>query len=240
MSLKVAFVAEYASENENELQFISALVAALGNSGGSRKAELDLSPAGDTLAVSETVGSKEAIVDNSASAAVLNKLLNGELQSAHLYWQASAWCVERHLDGCADLLVTHADEELTHMKKMYQFMIDSEFPISFTALPAPTITAETVLELFQQILAHEGTVTDAVGAAVNDAQAAGDHSTFEFLQWFVMEQRGEMKLFRNIVDRIKLIGDGPLALYMIDQEVTNIGKTATDPVSPMAAPPPGA
>lgn len=179
-------------------------------------------------------------MENSTSAKALNTLLNGELASAHLYWQAGAWCAEKHLDGCADFLVVHADEELTHMKKMYQFMIDSEFPITFDALPAPAIEATTVFELFQHILDHEKKVTNAVGEAVKEAQAAGDHSTFEFLQWFVMEQRGEMKLFRDIVDRISLIGDGPQALYFIDQEVANIGSTATDPVSPAAAPGPGA
>ncbi|MEM7170044.1 MAG: ferritin [Pseudomonadota bacterium] len=156
----------------------------------------------------------------------LNGLLNGELRAAHLYWQAAAWCAERHMDGCSEFLSVHADEELTHMKRLFQFLIDSEVEIQFSALPAPKVEAETVRELFEAILAHEGKVTHAVGEAVKEAQAAGDHGTFEFLQWFVMEQRGEMKLFRQIVDRITLIGDGPQALYLIDQEVANIGASA--------------
>lgn len=171
---------------------------------------------------------------SSLSAPTLNTLLNGELRSAHLYWQAAAWCVERHLDGCADFLMTHADEELTHMQRMFRFMIDSEIPVLFEALPAPTVTAGTLLELFASILEHERGVTDAVGEAVTAAQSAGDHSTFEFLQWFVMEQRGEMKLFRQIVDRITLIGEGPQALYLADQEIAKIASTAVDTAPPAA------
>lgn len=164
----------------------------------------------------------------------LNGLINGELRAAHLYWQASAWCAQHHLEGCADFLSVHADEELTHMKKLFQFLIDSDMEIQFSALPEPKIEAKSVLELFEMILDHEGGVTAAVGDAVKQAQGAGDHSAFEFLQWFVMEQRGELKLFRHIVDRIKLIGDGPHALYLIDQEITNIGAKSADTAAPPA------
>ncbi|MEM7124449.1 MAG: ferritin [Pseudomonadota bacterium] len=156
----------------------------------------------------------------------LNNLVNGELASAHLYWQAAGWCFDRHLDGCGEFLLAHADEELTHMRKMMRFMIDSDITIRLDALPEPAVDVDSVLALFEKILAHEQKVTDSIGHEVNKAQACGDHSTFEFLQWFVMEQRGEMKLFRDIVDRIKLIGDGPQALYFIDQEVAGIGASA--------------
>ena len=164
----------------------------------------------------------------------LNALANGELASAHLYWQAAGWCFERHLDGCGEFLLAHADEELTHMRRMLRFMIDTDMPIKLDALPEPKIDVENVLGLFEKILAHEQKVTDSIGREVNNAQASGDHSTFEFLQWFVMEQRGEMKLFRDIVDRIKLIGDGPQALYFIDQEVATIATSgaAVDQAAP--------
>lgn len=168
---------------------------------------------------------------DASRAATLNSLLNGELHAAHVYWQAGAWCAARHLDGCADFLITHADEELQHMRRMFGYMIDSELPVVFAALPAPNIDAENVLELFKMILGHEQSVTDAVNAAVKEAADVGDQSTFEFLQWFVMEQRGEMKLFRNIVDRITLIGEGPQALFFVDQEVAKIATTAADPVA---------
>lgn len=156
---------------------------------------------------------------NPSTAKVINQLMNGELRAAHLYWQAGGWCIERHLDGCAKLLLGHADEEVTHMKRMLGFLIDCEYPIYFDALPEPKIDAKTILDLFQAILAHEKTVTDNINAAVKEAQAIDDHSTFEFLQWFVKEQREEIKLFQNIIDRINLIGDGPQALYFIDTEL---------------------
>jgi len=130
--------------------------------------------------------------------------------------------VERNLDGCAQLLLTHADEELTHMKKMLGYLVDCEWRIRFHALPEPKVETDSVQELFQIILGHEKKVTEGINTAVKAAQAADDHSTFEFLQWFVMEQREEIKTFQGIIDRIKLIGDGPHALYYIDKEVADI------------------
>ena len=71
----------------------------------------------------------------------------------------------------------------------------------------------------------KASATDGINTAVKEAQASDDHSTFEFLQWFVMEQREEIKTFQGIIDRIKLIGDGPHSLYYIDKEVAEISAT---------------
>ena len=164
----------------------------------------------------------EVSVNIPSTAKVINHLMNGELGAAHLYWQAGGWCVERHLDGCADFLFAHADEELTHMKRMRSYLDDCDWPIHFDALPEPKINSETILELFETILEHEKKITDNINTAVKEAQAIDDHSTFEFLQWFVMEQREEIMTFQNIVDRIKLIGDGPQALYFVDTEIAKL------------------
>jgi len=45
-----------------------------------------------------------------------------------------------------------------------------------------------------------------------------------FLQWYVEEQREEEALMRMVMDRIKLIGDGPQSLYYIEKEIEQIHK----------------
>jgi ferritin len=42
----------------------------------------------------------------------LNRQINLEMQSAHLYLQMSSWCAHQALDGCANFLSQHADEEM--------------------------------------------------------------------------------------------------------------------------------
>ncbi|MEM1124313.1 MAG: ferritin, partial [Bacteroidota bacterium] len=48
--------------------------------------------------------------------------------------------------------------------------------------------------------------------------------TNNFLQWYIMEQREEEDLMRSLLDKIKLIGEGPMTLYYIDKEVSAINK----------------
>lgn len=105
---------------------------------------------------------------------------------------------------------------------MLNYLVDCEWSIRFQALPEPKIETESVKELFEVILDHEKHVTDGINAAVKAAQADDDHSNFEFLQWFVMEQREAIKTFKNIIDRISLIGEGPHAIYYTDKEVASI------------------
>lgn len=156
----------------------------------------------------------------------LNKLLNGELRAAHIYLQAGAWCADRSLDGCSKFLLDHASEELLHMRKFVDYMIDIDMSVQFSELSAPKIEVEHVRDLFQLILEHERLVTRNIHAAVAEAQKVGDQGTYEYLQWFVMEQREEEKTFRDILDKTKLIGEGPHSLYYIDREVSALAALA--------------
>jgi len=160
---------------------------------------------------------------------VLNQLLNGEMHAVHLYYQAAAWSADRNLDGCMALFMGHAGEELTHMRRFLDYMIDIDCPAVFTALPAPAIPVDTVPELMEMVLNHEMKVTANIDKAVKAAQEGADHSTFEFLQWFVKEQREEEKLYRDIIRRVSVIGDGPHTLYFIDKEVGEVALAQTGP-----------
>jgi ferritin len=46
-----------------------------------------------------------------------------------------------------------------------------------------------------------------------------DYSTFNFLQWYVAEQHEEEKLFKSIVDKIRVIGTEGTGLFQIDREI---------------------
>jgi len=48
-----------------------------------------------------------------------------------------------------------------------------------------------------------------------------DHSTFNFLQWYVAEQHEEEKLFKSIIDKMNIIGTEGRGLYHFDQVVGN-------------------
>lgn len=158
-------------------------------------------------------------MSNTTMAETLNRLMNGEMRAAHIYFEAGAWCTAQSLDGCAQYLLNHAAEELTHMRKFFDYLGDIDAPAHFEALPEPKLDVDEIQSLFELILEHEKKVTKSIHEAARQADAEEDYSTREFLQWFVMEQREEEKTFRDLIDLCKLVGDGPQRLYYIDKEV---------------------
>lgn len=156
----------------------------------------------------------------------INDLMNIDLQSHQIYLQAAAWAIEHNLDGCKTFMLGHATEELGHMHRSFNYLDDRGLKITFASLPAPAIKANDITGLFKEMLAHEDKVTSVVNKAVDIARAENDHDAFEFLQWFVMEQREETKVFRTILDKVELIGESPSALYHIDNEAGKMAAAA--------------
>ena len=80
-------------------------------------------------------------------------------------------------------------------------------------------TWESPLAAFEATLAHEEKVTALINNIYALAEAEHDYATRGKLDWFVSEQVEEEETAKNLVDRLKLIGDNGLALYMLDQEL---------------------
>ena len=51
-----------------------------------------------------------------------------------------------------------------------------------------------------------------------------DFSAFNFLQWYVAEQKKKKKLFHSILDKFKLLGDSTSALYHLDNELLKMAQ----------------
>lgn len=51
-----------------------------------------------------------------------------------------------------------------------------------------------------------------------------DFSTFNFLQWYASEQHEEEKLFKDILDKIEIIGIEGRGLFHLDREIANLSK----------------
>ena len=78
---------------------------------------------------------------------------------------------------------------------------------------------ESPLAAYVDTLAHEEKVTALINNLYNLAEAEKDYATRGKLDWFVAEQVEEEENAQAIIDRLKLIGDNGLALYMLDQEL---------------------
>lgn len=152
----------------------------------------------------------------------LNEQINLEMFSSHLYLQMSSWCAYQSLDGCANFLNQHADEEMMHMRRLITYLQETGALAILGGMEAPPIEFASLNEMFEKIYVHEQFITRKINDLVHLANTEPDYSTLQFLQWYVSEQHEEEFLFKSILDKIKLIGTEGQGLFFIDREVSTI------------------
>ena len=158
--------------------------------------------------------------------AALNEQIVLEGYASFLYLAMAVWCDDIGLTGCHQFLIRQFDEERAHMMKIFQYLADVDGFALTPGIAEPPRQFKSVQDIFKMVYAHEQKVTKSINKLIALASKENDYSTETFLQWYVTEQREEEALMRNVLDRIKLIGDGPQSLYFIDKEMEAINKQA--------------
>jgi ferritin len=152
----------------------------------------------------------------------LNEQINLEFYSSNLYLQMSAWCSQKGFEGAAQFLLKHADEEMQHMQKLFQYLNDTGIMPVLGELEAPKTDYASLREVFELTLEHEKFITKKINKLVEVTFECGDQSSFQFLQWYVAEQHEEEKLFNSILDKFNLLGDSGISLYFLDKELATL------------------
>lgn len=156
----------------------------------------------------------------------LNDQIALEAHASFLYLSMSVWCDSQGMEGCRDFMQRQAEEERIHMLKIFHYMSEVDAFAITPAIQQVPVKFESIKSLFEQVYVHEQKVSASIHNLVALSLEEKDHSTYNFLQWFVEEQREEEALMRTILDKIKLIGDGPQSLYYIDKEIASINAQA--------------
>lgn len=154
----------------------------------------------------------------------LNRQINLEFYSSNLYLQMSAWCEYKALEGCAEFLRVHAEEEMEHMQRLFKYVSDTGALAVIGQIKAPRVDFGSVIDVFKDILTHEQHITKEINDLADTAFSEKDYSTFNFLQWYVGEQHEEEKLFKSILDKIEMIGTSGNGLYFFDKEIAAMNK----------------
>jgi ferritin len=149
----------------------------------------------------------------------LNKQLNAEIYSAYLYLSMSAYFQSVNLDGFANWMRVQWQEELAHGLKFYDYVNERGGRVVLQAVDEPPSEWDSPLAVFEDTYRHEQKVTGMINKLVDLAVETRDHATNNFLQWFVSEQVEEEASADEVVQKLKLVGDDPSGLFMIDQEL---------------------
>ncbi|MFD1551464.1 ferritin [Putridiphycobacter roseus] len=157
----------------------------------------------------------------------LNSQIQKEANSSQLYLSMASWADQNGLSGTAQFLYAHSDEERLHMLKLVKFINERGGKAKIPKLDTPKDNFESLEELFIDLLNHEIMVTNAINEIVHICIQKKDYTTHNFMQWFVAEQLEEEALARNVLDKIKLIGNDKGGLYLFDRDIVNMVTTET-------------
>lgn len=159
----------------------------------------------------------------------MNEQLNAELFSSYLYLSMSAWFQSKSLEGMAHWMRIQAQEELGHVMRFFDFINDRGGRVLLGQVEAPKSDWGSPLEAFSEAYEHECKISARIDDLVSLSTGENDQAAVAFLQWFVTEQVEEEATVQTIVDKLKMVGDNGVALYMLDTELGQRGAAAPSP-----------
>jgi ferritin len=149
----------------------------------------------------------------------INEQIKHELYSAYIYLGMSAYAEAENWQGAARWLRAQAAEEQTHAMKLFDFVNDRGGRVSLQAIAQPPQEFTSLLDVFEQVLAHERKVTALIHRLYEIAVSEKDYAAQVMLQWFIDEQVEEEKNASQIVDALKLVGAQGAALFVLDRQL---------------------
>lgn len=149
----------------------------------------------------------------------INAQINAELWSAYLYLSMGMHFEAEGHAGIANWFRIQFKEEQAHAEIFINYLLSRGGRVELKAIDAVPTEWASPLAAFEHTLAHEEKVTSLINNIYALAEAEHDYATRGKLDWFVSEQVEEEETAKGLIDRLKLIGDNGLALYMLDQEL---------------------
>jgi ferritin len=129
------------------------------------------------------------------------------------YFEAGSW------PGFAAWLRHHAEEEMQHAMKIYDFIHTRRGRVTLAAINTPIAEWDNARAALESALHHEQRVTASIHALVDLARQEADHATESFLRWFIDEQVEEEAVVDAVLQKLIQIDDHAPALYLLDRDL---------------------
>ena len=156
----------------------------------------------------------------------IEKALNDQVQkegfSSNLYLAMASWAEVHDLDGAAQFLYAHSDEERQHMLKLIRYINERGGHAMTPQLNQPPVNFDSLQKVFESLLEHEIQVTASINDIVGLCLEVKDYSTHNFMQWYVSEQIEEEALARTILGKLDMIGNDKGGLYLFDRDLEKL------------------
>lgn len=148
---------------------------------------------------------------------ILNKQTEKEAYASQLYLAMASWTESKGLEGISGWFYAQAEEERVHMLKFVRYINERGGHATVPKVDMPPNDFKNVKAVFEASLEHEQMVTASINDIVALSLQEKDFTTNNWIQWFVTEQLEEEASVRAILDKLELLGNGPL--YHFDRDI---------------------
>ncbi|HHD82785.1 MAG TPA: ferritin [Bacteroidetes bacterium] len=149
----------------------------------------------------------------------INAQINAELYSAYLYLSMAQYFESIGLKGFANWMNVQFQEEQYHAFKFVDYINERGGRVFLKTIEQPKTVWGSPLEVMEDTLKHEEKVTSLINNLIDLSIEEKDHMTTNFLQWYIAEQVEEESNDKEIIDKIKLVGDRGNGMFMLDKEL---------------------
>ncbi len=141
---------------------------------------------------------------------LMNAQIASEFAASAQYVAIAVHFDDLALPALAGFFYSQAEEERAHAMKFIHFMLEVGAKPIIPAVPALKNDFEGLAEPVQFALDQEMKVTDEISNLVTAAGSVNDHTSNQFLQWFVTEQVEEIDTMTTLLQTIKHAGSNVL------------------------------
>lgn len=157
---------------------------------------------------------------------ILNEQIEKEGYSSNLYLAMAVWAEANGFNGISKWIYAQAEEERVHMLKFIGYVGERDGNAIIPEFKKPPVDYGNVKDLFDAVLKHEKFISSSINDIVGKSLDERDYTTHTWIQWFVTEQIEEEANVREILDKLKLVGDKNL--YMFDRDILGMRAAAAE------------
>jgi ferritin len=136
----------------------------------------------------------------------INVQIRNEFTNMFGYLAISAYFDDEGLPELAAFFGRQSEDERMHAMKFLNFMLETGAKPIIPGIPAVKNNFTSAEEAVQFALDQEIKTTTQINDLASIAVAEGDHTTHNFLQWFVTEQVEEVDTMTKLLQTIRHAG----------------------------------
>lgn len=142
--------------------------------------------------------------------AAMNDQIRNEFTASMQYVAIAAYFDDEGLPDLASFFYRQAEEEREHAMKFVHFLLETGARPIIPSLPDLRNGFDSAEDAVEFALNQEILVTEQINNIVSIATAESDHTSNQFLQWFVFEQVEEVDTMGTLLQTIRHAGNNLL------------------------------